>query len=354
MKAISWVAVAVVVLTFVSTAWGANVSYLEPVGGWTYLYDGDSAIAGAATSGFTSLDGTWSHDDGSDEWDGSAIGAGFGGPGGASALVDGAATYLRIQDTGDPRDYGMPDPSSRKIYFGHDISVEGASSTILNDGVTVSFRARIPTLGLLDQTHPDGGAGISPWRADGDGGVLHDGGKGMVGIRQSSGGVISFALANENEGNITTQPGRGLVMNDLNGATVSAAVDQQDGDAGTLNVLPLDPSQWHEFWALIYLDNLGDNGQSLLGGTHVVELYRDGSLTADFFGVTAGDGNDFATSYLAIGLGSTQQSGAVDVDFVAWKAGFNYPTVIPEPGTLGLAVLGVLGLVGARWWRRRG
>ena len=68
----------------------------------TYSLDTSTIIR--ETSGFTSLDGTWSHDNGGDAWDGSAIGDGS--PGGVS-VIDG---YLRIQDPGDPRDNGFPDP----------------------------------------------------------------------------------------------------------------------------------------------------------------------------------------------------------------------------------------------------
>ena len=49
----------------------AGVAYPEPPGGWTYLYEANDLMVGAADSGFTSLDGTWSHDNGSDAWDGS-------------------------------------------------------------------------------------------------------------------------------------------------------------------------------------------------------------------------------------------------------------------------------------------
>ena len=34
---------------------------------------------------------------------------------------------IRIQDTGDPRNYGFTDPSNRKLYFGHNITADGGS-----------------------------------------------------------------------------------------------------------------------------------------------------------------------------------------------------------------------------------
>ncbi|MFZ2146104.1 MAG: hypothetical protein WAV28_02695, partial [Sedimentisphaerales bacterium] len=114
-----------------------GVDYADPLGGWTYIYTGDTGSPGA---GFTALDGTWSHDNGSDQWDESEIGSG--GPGGVSVLTDGDVTFLRLQETGDPTAHGMPDPSNRKLYFGHDIGAEGAPDNIV-DAVTLSFRARI-------------------------------------------------------------------------------------------------------------------------------------------------------------------------------------------------------------------
>ena len=74
---------------------GPEVAYEAPEGGWAYSVDVGDISA-------------WSHDNGSDQWDGSPIGGEFGDdnrPGGVS-LLDG---YVRLQDTGDPRDYGYSD-----------------------------------------------------------------------------------------------------------------------------------------------------------------------------------------------------------------------------------------------------
>jgi hypothetical protein len=283
--------------------------YDAPPGGWTYIMDGSAATAGAPDSGFTSLDGSWSHDNGSDAWDGSDVGGTLGDanrPGGVGT-VDGV---LRIQDTGEPRDHGFPGddpiPSNRKIYFGRDLTAEGASATQLDDGVTLYFRARVATAGLLDELHPAGnpdGAGPQPYPSDGDGYLIHDGGKGNFGIKQASGGIISFSLATAGDtGSIA-----GLLMNNLNGSAISGTVDS--GEEGTANVLPLDPTRWHEFWITI-------EGDTSSGGTHRVEVYLDGSLVPRMFHVTAGSGSDFGDiTYLGLGAGSTGQSGALDVDF---------------------------------------
>ena len=93
----------------------AASAYPEPPGGWTYINYFTEVIRGAAGSGFTSLDGTWSHDNGSDEWDGSAIGGTFGpgsGPGGVSLLTQDGTTFVRMQSTGNPTQYGYPEPAT--------------------------------------------------------------------------------------------------------------------------------------------------------------------------------------------------------------------------------------------------
>lgn len=298
-----------------------------PMGGWTYIFEGDNAAPGTGGAGaIDALDGTWCHDNGSDAWDGTAIGTGI--PGGVNALTEGTITYVRLQDTGDPRDYGAAsgatggdDPSNRKVYLGHDIAAEGASATILNDGVTISFRARVPTTQPpFNEQHPDGGGGIGSWLTSGDGYVIHDGGKGNFGIHQADGGVISFSLAGNPDVSLYGLSAAGLVMNDLNGTASTSNVDQQDSDGGQLNLLPIDVTQWHEFWIVI---------QGGGTGTHQVSVWTDGNAAGSYFDVTAGSGEDFDTSYLALGVGATPQLGALDVDFFAYRAGKFIPGLIP-------------------------
>jgi hypothetical protein len=264
------------------------IAYQAPGGGWAYSLD-----AGDISS--------WSHDNGSDQWDDSAIGGDFGDdnrPGGVS-LLDG---YIRLQDTGDPRDYSYSDPgSNRKIYLGQDISDKGGSDTILDDGATIHFIARIPTHGPLDPLHVDGGAGVEDYPAGGDGYENHDGGKGNIGIKQGAGGNISFSLS---------EAGKVIITED-----------------GT--EFELSTTEWHEFWVTIEKSD----------GGHTVSVYLDGSTEANVFTVTAGGGSDFAGSYLAMGVGSTGRSGALDVAAFDFSPGVIAPGgggPAPEPPTISI------------------
>ncbi len=313
----------------------AGVSYTDPVGGWTYLYTGDKC----ATQFDAALDGKWHHYDnssgGSDAWDGSAPGQmGAAGakpaPGGAGVFQDGDISFLRIQDPGDPRNTpggGWSDPSNRKITFLHDITSETPGpTTILDDGITLSFRARIPTTPPLDPFFPPNGAS-SAWGTRGYN--IHDDGYGMFGIKQgtSGRGVISFSLAmDSDEGDIS---GNGLTMNKKNGTAVSSGVDSYDSGGTENTLMGFDPTQWHEFWIQIVKDTSG-------GGTHKVTIWMDGDVANPrIFHVTAGSKNQAPTTwsgYLLMSLGRSDIGGAQDVDFFGYKAGLQAPIAARTPG----------------------
>ena len=302
----------------------AQTAFSPPDGGWDYLYQGDVASYGV-DSGFdsySSLDGTWSHDNGSDQWDGSGLGGDFGegnGPGGAETLLEGDTNFLRIQDTGNPTNYGYPDPSNRKVYLGHDLTADGVSDTIMDDGVTLYFRARIPTGDGLDPLHRAGqeANGTQPYPEGGDGYVTSDGGKGNFVIKQAAGGAIAFSLAVD-----TDTPGgdptsgvtgfTGLTMNEFDGNMISGNVNFGQG-AGE-NVIALDPTEWHEFWITIRKDEAGV-------GTHIAAIYVDGATSPKVFKMTAGTGSDYNGSYLAMGATATPQNAALDIDFFGYKVG---------------------------------
>ena len=162
-------------------------------------YSGDSADPGTGPidegnesfATWDALGGDWDHVNGSDAWDGTGIGTGR--PGGATALMEGTTDYLRIQDAGDPRDYGMGDPgSNRKVWFAHQIDFGLA-------GARLEFRARVATGAPLDDAHPDGGGGLAPWPTGGIGYQVRDDGKGMFGIADAAVGSLGFSLALQEE-----------------------------------------------------------------------------------------------------------------------------------------------------------
>jgi hypothetical protein len=312
-----------------------GVDYQDPPGGWAYAFQGDAAAAGSGggttTGAFDSLDGTWNRGDGSgsDSWDGSPIGSGR--PGGISALLDGSTSFIRIQDAGNPANHGQADPgSNRRIYLGHSITADGFTQPLLDQGVTLSFRARVATGQPMDPQYPStAGNGENnttpagtPWPEGGNGWLGHDGGKGLFGIRQASpAGIISFNLTLSSDRRNDQNPfgQTGLTMNSRNGGSASGTVDPWENE-GTINVLPLeDLTVFHEFWITIVGDTSG-------GGSHRVEIYVNGELTPAIFHVTAGNGNDYGSlSYLGLGLGATPQQGAVDIDFFAYKPGVHLP-----------------------------
>jgi len=277
------------------------VNMMLPVKAAGYVYDGDVAIAGEADN-YDSLDGTWDHNNGSDEWDGTGIGEGN--PGGASALVEDGVTFLRIQDTGDPRDYGMGDPgSNRKVYLQH--AIDGGL-----DGATLEVRIRVATSAPLDDLHPDGGAGIAPWPAEGIGYYINFDGKGMFGIAEPGVGIISFSLAQAGEPMFEDVATDVLVMNNLVGTEPSDDVDTGEAAAAVaMNMMAIDDAtQWNTFTI-----DIAAGG----AGTHVVTISANGG-PAESFEVTAGaSGTQGDVNYITIGSPGTDGNTALDVDYIS-------------------------------------
>lgn len=282
--------------------------YPIPQGGWNYLYTGD----GVNGDPLTALDGTWNHQN--DQWSGDGRGI-DGTPGGVS-------TTNGLMTLEDAVALTSGTFNNRRIYLTRDLAQDTAvtnAATLLNDGVTLTFRARLtPTNDpLLEITNAPNGH------------VNNTDGKGMFGLRQSgsSGMIISFSLGQAIEdtnatGNFTFA-GAGLHMNNLNGNARNANVDP--GEGGTTNLLVVDPTVFHEFWITIQ-----DNGSD--PGTHRVSIYRDGGETPVVFNVTAGSGNDIpSANYLALGMGNSAQRGAMDVDFFGYKAGVAPPAAFNQP-----------------------
>jgi uncharacterized repeat protein (TIGR01451 family) len=283
-------------------------AYAPPQGGWAYLFGGDSAAGSLSAA----LDGTWDHS--TDNWAGDGRGA-ANPPAGGIGTTNG---ILTIEDTVTSGS-GF---NNRRLHLTHNLAQETGvtnAGTLINDGVTLTFRARLTpaTDPLLELTNAPNGL------------VNNSDGKGMFGIHQggASGISIGFSLHQAVEDLSTTTSftfaQAGLHLNNLNGDVRSSFVDP--GEGGTTNILALDPAAFHEFWITVQ-----DNGAD--PGTHRVSIYLDGSKTPTVFNVTAGVGTEGpAANYLALGMGSTAQRGAVDVDFFGYKPGVNLPSGFNEP-----------------------
>ena len=302
------------------------------------------------------------------EWDGSAPGDELGGipgsspplpppaPGGVGAFMDAGTgtTFLRIQDPGLPgaTTWGWGDKGSqavvnqtaqqegnnRRIEFLHRMNRdEGFSGTdaILNDGVTLSFRARISTAatGPLDDIYDETGPPIIPWPEDGVGYRIRNNARGMVWISQgevggaTGPGRVAFSLLNSEaiaaEGLSFTETG--LVMN--NQSNPSGSPDTNEASAATLNLVEIDDAtliDWHEFWITIQALPTPE-----AGNTHEVNVYFDGSLEAETFQIILGGENDISGSAMHIGLSSGSSYGAFDLDFIAYKEGVHEPMLAP-------------------------
>ena len=350
-----------------------GVSYADPSGGWRYEYGGTfGASIGGLPPGYgdssqhSALDGTWEHDQ-ADKWDGSGIGDTQNpgdpttqkSPGGVSALTEGSTTYIRMQDAGNPEaaPWGFiqgnrPINNNRRMYFGHLISSDGAlpSQLVMDNGITLSFRARIPNpaTNTLDPIYPDPSDTISglagatspvPWGTVGGGGyAIHDGGRGQFNVVQNdpsffnTDGGIAFSLMTSKDRTMYTPSSPvlsadggttgGLIMNNLSGNTPSSNVDTFS--SGTLNLLPMTDQQlyqWNEFWVTIQADPTNV-------GTHLVNVYLDGSTTPTTFHVTASADNNSEyknNAWLAMGMSSTNLFGSLDVDFFSYSLGVIAP-----------------------------
>ncbi|MBN1804080.1 MAG: hypothetical protein JW837_02400 [Sedimentisphaerales bacterium] len=228
--------------------------------------------------------GVWNHDNSVDKWDGSAPGAGN--PGGVAALTDDDVTYIRVQDTGDPRDYGSTIPTGKTNYSLY------LTQPINNglDGARIELRARIATTGTLDAWRKSGGGmastGLFAWPAGGLGGSFENGthganyGRSNIGIAED-GKLISLALT-------------------TGGIEIGNSGNKVSVDNATA---------WNT-----YVINIAANGD----GKYTVSVSANGKPDKSFT-VTPGKGTVQGGNYIAVGspdLAGTVAT-AFDVDYIS-------------------------------------
>jgi hypothetical protein len=362
----------------------AGVSYLDPVGGWRYTYQGNfgASIEGnppgfGTSQDFMALDGTWQHNQ-SDRWDGHVPGDPIsdptdppgapetveGGPngwspGGAGSFTEGNVNYIRVQDPGNPEAHGWLQGSgrqdtNRRVYFGHPLLADGplANQLVLSGtGVTLSFRVRIPDSGPMDniyaETDMDGTPGLDviPWfqNAPHGRGFIIANNRGIINIAQNNPAdnndtMVAFGLVTSNDvaefkaqgsGSLATgNDSGGLVMNNLAGDAPSDLIDSTS--PGTLNKLDIpdaELNEWNEFWV-----TLANNGPA--AGNIEVNVYRNGSTTPSTFQVTLAAPENSAyeaedAPYLEFGISDNALYGSFDMDFLSYQIGVIAPVAAP-------------------------
>jgi hypothetical protein len=330
----------------------AGVLYEDP--GWDYLFDGDTDAFGPDDE--SAFDGTWRRDEANSWREGAVPGDAFAAPdsppGGIVALVEGDTTYLRLQDPGEPRDWGYVEDSNRRFWFGRNIEREhpGATSVLTTTGVTITFRARIASTGPLDPIHPQTTPDIdpeqpqfteiTPWFPKGYN--VTDDGQGMFTVQENGASAVGFALALDLDTPVGV-PG-GLAMNNKPGTFLPGS---DHTDATGANVLAMDDADlldWHEFWITI----VGAGTP----GIYDVDVYTDGAAVPDSFVARTSNGAEYAGQHIAFGLSATSGYGAVDVDFFGYALGVVTPA--PEPAGTAMGCAAFATLAARRRTRRSG
>jgi hypothetical protein len=390
-RSLSWPAAALALAVVSPPASRAGVLFDDPAGGWDYLFDGETDLRTnpSGVAPFIALDGTWRRDE-SNDWDsiqssgglGTKPGDGYGPvpddpPGGVVTLLEDTTDYLRIQDTGFPQDwnYEVNDNHNGKFWFGHSVEREhpGVTSIMSTEGITITFRARIPSDGPLDPIHPQTTPDLDPEFPDLDaitpwfpkGYNVTDDGQGMFNVEEDGsqdvpgvpdgGFAVGFALALDIDTPEATGdpyflpniPG-GLVMNNRPGFLLPGS-DRANLVPDIANIVPMsdeDLLDWHEWWITI-------EGAGIVSGARAynVDVYRDGMSVPNTFLVRTSNNGQYTGQHIAFGLSGNSFFGAMDMDFFGYKLGVHTPVPEPGAGTAALAAFGALA--GAQRLRRR-
>jgi hypothetical protein len=143
----------------------------------------------------------------------------------------------------------------------------------------------------------------------------------MIGVKQGNGGYIGFTLRTVYDilGNDNVPIGEfsGLQLPPEKGNAIITGTDISAAD--TVNTIPLDPTEWHDYFVNIVKDPTGV-------GTHQVSVSVDGGEFQTFSVTATSHSNYTGMSVLRLGLGNSLMSGAMDI-----KAFDFAPGLLPAP-----------------------
>jgi hypothetical protein len=311
----------------------AERTYLEPTGGWDYVFAPvehnpptttmDSYVAALGVTG--NLDGTWIRSNQTDFWDGSKPGDTTApdavprmAPGGIEILArpgeglgGGDTKTLSIEDPGDPTgaNPAYPDPSNRKIYLARLLrpdrdTVNGGA---LSGGITLYARFRL-TPDAVDVANPPHGEAV------------RDGNRGNINLMYYDGRPADAAADN------TSKSWGMSLFNDMLQLT----------DGGDLSGFI--PGEWVSVW--VTLDDQDGSGfyhNYLYINGDTDPIRPDWRSALDGWEEKIFVDTAVPFSALVIGFPTSGDAGAIEIDFLKVK----YSPVAPQSGT---AVLPVTGL----------
>ncbi|MBN1853411.1 MAG: PEP-CTERM sorting domain-containing protein [Pirellulales bacterium] len=380
--------IAIVVLLAVMTGASTDLAAQE------YMYVNFTYDGGPSAYSWTQAPSSY--------WDGSAPGDPLGtipntpAPGGVVSMTEGGDTFLRIQDTGNPRSYGWNRPSNEAIMLGQELAVGaggGGSGYMYAQtlhGAHLEFRIRLATAAtgpVDDQYTTDysrNPTGILPWPANGQGDIIGSNGKGMVELSalNVSGNYYLPLLGDNPDGSLGFSLIHGQQLHDMFYDSVEgwlipayAAIDPSK-DYFLLNSLDVDnqddggdsdnPNADSYNWIELTTPNGAVDWQTVavdIARTAGSDGYGEFDLHVTLNGVDKGT---FAVTASWNGYGEWEYNGPVlsaPGPFMSWvaltaaqnrglprsfPAAFDIDylsvTMVPEPTTLALALLGLGGL----------
>jgi len=270
------------------TSKGFAENYPEPISGWDYKFEGNLARSVADSS----LDGTWDHNNNSDQWDGTTPGSGN--PGGISIVAiqsePGNSALLMVDAVTT-----SGKNNNRRLALTHNLAIhEGIQPTFLKSGATIAFRIKVPH--------------SSPYLTDSPNGLAPNANAtGIINLR-GNGGRISFSMGIK--GTDALFPDDGFFVSDSNSPLFHS----------------LDPTAWNEFWITIKESEKN-------AGLYKLNAYKNGSITPFIsrdIGLSTGTLESFP--YISLQLSSTTETAAIEIDYIAFKSGVHAPDDNDEDG----------------------